>query len=353
MHEEFVLPYYTAACDQARGLMNTAMGPLQRQLRAGEYEIFQYAPIFESDFIQISKRGEVVDVHNRVRVVTVGVACTSPALLVPNVLLLARPVVPSQESRGRRGPPAKGLELTRLLPLRFVKISVHDSEMLQLRLKLASGRSFYLQLCPQGDAHYELFDMWVQIINLLRPPAEGSHAGQALPGDPGAFGEPLLRGISQDTSGSLESLAPEEEGPDALSIRSLRTPSPSRDDPGSSRSLTPPSLSPSLPRRPPSVGRGSQRGGSIGERRSQSESPGGSPAPQERSQGSQGSSPSSKRKESSRRADRGGGARQSKSSQSRGRKPGRILSLVKSLSRISLSRGDGRSRPPKDKKKRR
>ncbi|EMP26945.1 DNA-(apurinic or apyrimidinic site) lyase 2 [Chelonia mydas] len=52
MHEEFVLPYYTADCDQARGLMNTAMGPLQRQLRAGEYEIFQYAPIFESDFIQ-------------------------------------------------------------------------------------------------------------------------------------------------------------------------------------------------------------------------------------------------------------------------------------------------------------
>ncbi|XP_034648648.1 protein FAM71C-like [Trachemys scripta elegans] len=113
MHQEFMLPYYTADCDQARGLMNTAMGPLQRQLRAGEYEIFQYAPIFESDFIQISKRGEVVDVHNRVRVVTVGVACTSPTLLVPNVLLLARPVVPSEDSRGHRGPPLKALELTR------------------------------------------------------------------------------------------------------------------------------------------------------------------------------------------------------------------------------------------------
>ncbi|XP_023967976.1 Golgi-associated RAB2 interactor protein 6-like isoform X2 [Chrysemys picta bellii] len=348
MHQEFMLPYYTADCDQARGLMNTAMGPLQRQLRAGEYEIFQYAPIFESDFIQISKRGEVVDVHNRVRVVTVGVACTSPTLLVPNVLLLARPVVPSEDSRGRRGPPAKALELTRLLPLRFVKISVHDGEMLQLRLKLASGRSFYLQLCPQGDAQAELFAMWVQLIHLLRPPAEGSPGGQALPGDPGAFGEPLFRGISQDTTGSLESLALEEGGPDALSVCSYRTPSPSRDDPESSRSRTPPSLSPSLPREPPSVGRGSQQGG---ERRSQAGSPGGSPAPQERSpgslQGSPGSSPSSKKKESSRRADQGRGATRSKSSQSRGRKPSRILSLVKSLSRLSLSR------PPKDKKKRR
>uniref|UniRef100_A0A8C3P8B6 Golgi associated RAB2 interactor protein-like Rab2B-binding domain-containing protein n=1 Tax=Chrysemys picta bellii TaxID=8478 RepID=A0A8C3P8B6_CHRPI len=126
-----MLPYYTADCDQARGLMNTAMGPLQRQLRAGEYEIFQYAPIFESDFIQVPGVG----------VVTVGVACTSPTLLVPNVLLLARPRLPT---RGLCCP-------CRLLPLRFVKISVHDGEMLQLRLKLASGRSFYLQLCPQGD----------------------------------------------------------------------------------------------------------------------------------------------------------------------------------------------------------
>uniref|UniRef100_A0A8C8VH97 Golgi associated RAB2 interactor protein-like Rab2B-binding domain-containing protein n=1 Tax=Pelusios castaneus TaxID=367368 RepID=A0A8C8VH97_9SAUR len=244
MYEDFILPYYTAASDQARGLMNTAMGPLQRQLRAGEYEIFQYAPIFESDFIQISKRGEVVDVHNRVRVVTVGVACTSPALLVPNVLLLARPVVPAEGKRippwGYGGPPTKVLELTRLLPLRFVKISVHDSDLLQLRLKLASGRSFYLQLCPQSDAHHDLFDMWVQIIHLLRPPSERSYEGQALPGDPGAFGDPLPQGISQETTGV----------------------------------------------------------------RSQAESPGGSPAPQERSQGSlkgrRVSSPSSRKESSSR-----------------------------------------------------
>ncbi|XP_074873981.1 Golgi-associated RAB2 interactor protein 4-like [Carettochelys insculpta] len=356
MHEEeLVLPYYTADSDQARGLMNTAMGPLQRQLRAGEYEIFQYAPIFESDFIQISKRGEVVDVHNRVRVVTVGVACTSPALLVPNVLLLARPVLPSEGMRGRGGPPAKALELTRLLPLRFVKISVHDSEMLQLRLKLASGRSFYLQLCPQADARHDLFEMWVQIISLLRPPAEGSYGRQNLPGDPGAFGEPLLPAISQETTGSLESLAPQEGGLDALSVRSFRSASPSRDDHGSLRSWSPPSLSHALPPRPPSVGRGSQRGGSTGERRSQAESPEQEPVPQERGQGSlpgsPGSSPSSRKKESSRRAERGGGTTRSKSSQSRGRKPSRILSLVKSLSRASLGRGDSRSRPPKEKRR--
>ncbi|XP_075772089.1 Golgi-associated RAB2 interactor protein 6-like isoform X2 [Pelodiscus sinensis] len=341
--EDLALPHYTAESDQARGLMNTAMGPLQRQLRAGEYEIFQYAPIFESDFIQISKRGEVVDVHNRVRVVTVGVACTSPALLVPNVLLLARPVVPSEGSRGRGGPPAKALELTRLLPLRFVKISVHDSEMLQVRLKLASGRSFYLQLCPQAEARHDLFDMWVQLINLLRPPAAGS---QALPGDPG---DPLHPAASQETSGSLESLFPQEGDPGALSVRSFRTPSQSQGDRESVRSRSPPSLGPSPPRRPPSAGKGSQRSGCSGERRSLAESPEETPAARERGQGSP---PSGRKKEPGGRAERGGGSSRSKSSQGRGRKPSRILSLVKSLSRASLGRGDSRSRPPKEKKKR-
>uniref|UniRef100_A0A8D0HMP3 Golgi associated RAB2 interactor protein-like Rab2B-binding domain-containing protein n=1 Tax=Sphenodon punctatus TaxID=8508 RepID=A0A8D0HMP3_SPHPU len=184
------------------GLFNTSMGPLQRQLRRGEYDLFRFAPMFESDFIQISKRGEVIDVHNRVRMVTVGVASTSPVLLVPNVLLLARPAVSPEEQASprmaklRQAPHAKTLELTRLLPLRFVKISIHEAEKQQLRLKLASGRSFYLQLCPASDTREDLFDYWVKIIHLLRPASEGSLVGQdRAAGDPGG---PLAPDTGQD-----------------------------------------------------------------------------------------------------------------------------------------------------------
>lgn len=53
MLEEPALPLFTAKGDQARGLLNTEIGPLQQQLRAGEYEAFRYAPLFESDFIQV------------------------------------------------------------------------------------------------------------------------------------------------------------------------------------------------------------------------------------------------------------------------------------------------------------
>ncbi|XP_006864019.1 PREDICTED: protein FAM71B [Chrysochloris asiatica] len=180
MSGECVLPYYTAHSCRSMGVFNTSMGDLQRQLyKGGEYDIFKYAPMFESDFIQISKKGEVIDVHNRVRMVTVGIASTSPILPLPDVMLLARPVKAYQEPDGY-GQPIKGkgrkasktLELTRLLPLKFVKISIHDREKQQLRLKLATGRTFYLQLCPSSDAREDLFCYWEKLVYLLRPPVE-------------------------------------------------------------------------------------------------------------------------------------------------------------------------------------
>ncbi|XP_042333441.1 uncharacterized protein LOC121935708 isoform X2 [Sceloporus undulatus] len=127
---------------------------------------------------QISKRGEVIDVHNQVQTVTVGVACTSPNLKVPNILLLARPILSPEEPLPKlksflhpRAPPKK-YELTRLLPLSFVKISVHNVEKKQLRFKLASGRTFYLQLCPQPGVQEDVFGLWVKVVNMLRPASD-------------------------------------------------------------------------------------------------------------------------------------------------------------------------------------
>ncbi|ELV12303.1 Protein FAM71B [Tupaia chinensis] len=180
MSNEYSLPYYTAHSYRSTGVFNTSMGDLQRQLyKGGEYDIFKYAPMFESDFIQISKKGEVIDVHNRVRMVTVGIASTSPILPLPDVMLLARPAKVCEEhtragrhTKGKGHKPSKTLELTRLLPLKFVKISIHDRDKQQLRLKLATGRTFYLQLCPSSDAREDLFSYWEKLVYLLRPPVE-------------------------------------------------------------------------------------------------------------------------------------------------------------------------------------
>lgn len=188
MSGESLLPYHTAQSASGAGMFHTTMGKLQRQLHKGEYDMFKHAPIFESDFIQITKRGEVIDVHNRVRMVTVGIASTSPILPLPDVMLLARPATGCDEHAGRNQATksrsrkaARTVELTRLLPLKFVRISVHDREKQQLRLKFATGRSCYLQLCPPLDTREDLFAYWEKLIYLLRPPVDSNSSTYAIP----------------------------------------------------------------------------------------------------------------------------------------------------------------------------
>lgn len=181
------LPCYTAHSYHSMDMFNISMGDLQRQLyKGGEYDIFRYTPMFESNFIQISKKGEMIDVHNHVQMVTVGIVSTSPVLPLPDVMLLARPTKVCEDC-ARHALPAKGrglksektLELTRLLPLTFVKISTHDREKQQLRLKLATGRTFYLQLYPSLDARKDLFGYWEKLVYLLRPSLE-SHSSTPI-----------------------------------------------------------------------------------------------------------------------------------------------------------------------------
>ncbi|XP_039086019.1 protein FAM71A [Hyaena hyaena] len=225
MSPEALPPYYTAHSGAGVGMFNTAMGKLQRQLYKGEYDIFKYAPIFESDFIQITKRGEVIDVHNRVRMVTVGIASTSPMLPLPDVMLLARPAAGHDEpggrgqatkGKGRKAP--KTLELTRLLPLKFVRISVHNREKQQLRLKFATGRSCYLQLCPPLDAREDLFAYWEKLIYLLRPPVDSNSSTYAIPAED-ILGMPVFEGDDRRSPVGADFQARGDQ--DQVSIRSL------------------------------------------------------------------------------------------------------------------------------------
>lgn len=93
---------------------------------------------------------------------TVGIANTNPFDPIPHVMLLAQ-LVPGQEKHAGFGQATEGkghkatktLELTGLFPLKLVKISVHNRDKQQLRLKLATG-PFLLQVpaaaCPSRQA---------------------------------------------------------------------------------------------------------------------------------------------------------------------------------------------------------
>nr|XP_008508687.1 PREDICTED: protein FAM71E1 isoform X3 [Equus przewalskii] len=67
-----------AACSTGRP------GRLQRHL-SGEFDQLRDFPIFESNFVQVTRLGEVANK------VTMGVAASSPALELPDLLLLAGP----------------------------------------------------------------------------------------------------------------------------------------------------------------------------------------------------------------------------------------------------------------------
>ncbi|XP_068779512.1 Golgi-associated RAB2 interactor protein 5A [Struthio camelus] len=141
------------------------MGGLWRCLERGEYGRLRDCPLFESDFLQVTKSG---DAASRV---TVGIAATSPRLALPDLMLLARPAQalagPCRCALGLPAP-AEELELFGLLPLQFVRLSLHSEKRHQLKVSLASGRTFYLQLLAPRRRLERLFGRWLRLLYLLR-----------------------------------------------------------------------------------------------------------------------------------------------------------------------------------------
>ncbi|KAK2501850.1 hypothetical protein MC885_020490 [Smutsia gigantea] len=169
-------------------MFNTTMGKLQQQLQKGEYDIFKSFPMCESDFVRITKQGELTDTHKCAQITTVGIAKTNPFDPTPDVMLLAQPVPGckqyagcGQVTKGKGNKAPTTLELTRLFPLNLVKISVHNRDKQQLRLKLATGHSYYLQLCAPPGKQEDLFPCWEDVIDLFRPPVEAYSSTHAIP----------------------------------------------------------------------------------------------------------------------------------------------------------------------------
>ncbi|EHB05688.1 Protein FAM71E1 [Heterocephalus glaber] len=126
-------------------------GWLQRHLLSGEFDQLRDFPIFESNFVQVTRFGEVANK------VTMGVAASSPALELPDLLLLAGPT----KEDGC-------LQLHGLFPLQFVQLFVHKESRQQLKVKFCPGRTFYLQLRGPAETRDLEFSQWVRLLYRLR-----------------------------------------------------------------------------------------------------------------------------------------------------------------------------------------
>ncbi|NXG28203.1 FA71D protein, partial [Dromaius novaehollandiae] len=160
----------------------STVGDLQRVLSQGEYAPFTSAPMFESKFVQINRKGEPIYVHKRPNCVTIGVCTASPSSPTPSVMLLAHevPVSPPESATNfwefsEQPSHMEQLALTRFFPLKFVKLSVHSTDKHHLKLKLVNGRSYYLELCAPPDQQHHLFHQWLQLISLLKSPENTSN----------------------------------------------------------------------------------------------------------------------------------------------------------------------------------
>lgn len=143
------------------------MGDLRRCLASGEYGVLKDCPLFESNFMQVTKTG---DVANRV---TMGIAATSPDLELPDLMLLARPTTTASGHCHCHCPdalpfPGEELQLFGLVPLKFARIYVHDESRHQLKIRLANGRTFYLQLLAHPLKQDDIFGQWIRLLYRLR-----------------------------------------------------------------------------------------------------------------------------------------------------------------------------------------
>ncbi|CAH7406756.1 Fam71e2 [Phodopus roborovskii] len=137
------------------------LGELQKTLQKGEYLPLRPLPMFESNFVQVTNRGAPAFVHHQTNKLTMGVAASLPGLVLPDILLLARP----PESRE-----CSNLNLTRMIPLDLAHLYVHDLSSWRLKLRLITGRYYYLELdAPDHELSF-LFDRWIRLINLLHEP---------------------------------------------------------------------------------------------------------------------------------------------------------------------------------------
>lgn len=156
---------------------------------------------------QVNNRGAPVYVHHRTNRLTMGVAASLPGLVLPDILLIAergegrecsnlvltRCLHPPQRPQTvllpgpHWVPPSSHLFLLcpiscsaigiscfsapRMLPLDLAHLYVHDLSACRLKLRLVTGRYYYLELdAPDNELGF-LFDRWIRLINLLHEPA--------------------------------------------------------------------------------------------------------------------------------------------------------------------------------------
>uniref|UniRef100_A0A8C6YJ75 Golgi associated RAB2 interactor 1A n=1 Tax=Naja naja TaxID=35670 RepID=A0A8C6YJ75_NAJNA len=140
-----------------------------------------------------------MDITHTPTIVTLAVTSSDPCLPLPNVLLMLGVWTPSRASFWSL---TASVALPRLLPLRYVRLSVHSASQRILRLQTVTKTVYYLQLHHKYPE--AVFALWSRLTNILENGLSTTTKDPAIP---------IRHCLVSSRSSSTSSISPLVEGP--------------------------------------------------------------------------------------------------------------------------------------------
>ncbi|XP_045434623.1 protein FAM71F1 [Pipistrellus kuhlii] len=142
-------------------------GLLCQMVHSPEFNLFPDSVVFESNFVQVKKDGNWIDIYKASYTMALGVTSSVPCLPLPNILLMARVKWHRGQSQTWNRPStAPNIILKRILPLKFVELQVCDQLQRILRLRTVTEKIYYLRL--HSDHPETVFHFWIRLVQILQ-----------------------------------------------------------------------------------------------------------------------------------------------------------------------------------------
>ncbi|ELK13875.1 Protein FAM71F2 [Pteropus alecto] len=108
-----------------------------------------------------------MDVYEGLTTVILGVTSSVPSLPLPNVLLMANVTWPQGQFSTWSTPGcAPVINLSRILPLKYVELQIYDRLQRILRVRTVTEKIYYLRL---HEKHPEaVFQFWIRLVKILQ-----------------------------------------------------------------------------------------------------------------------------------------------------------------------------------------
>ncbi|KAF6085829.1 family with sequence similarity 71 member F1 [Phyllostomus discolor] len=142
-------------------------GLLCQMVHSPEFNLFPDSVVFESNFVQVKKGRNWIDIYKASYTMALGVTSSVPCLPLPNILLMASVKWRQGQSQTWNRPSmAPKIILKRILPLKFVELQVCDQLQRILRLRTVTEKIYYLRL--HSDHPEIVFYFWVRLVQILQ-----------------------------------------------------------------------------------------------------------------------------------------------------------------------------------------